>query len=419
MDTTNMRRVLGMVALSACCAAAYGSEPAAQQQWSRFRGPNGSGIAPQCPAGAFPSRWTERDYKWKVQLPGGGYGSPSVWKDRIYLLCCDEKRATRIVVCLAAADGRTIWSRSFPSRTYHTHRDNGYATMTPLVDARGLYLCWATPKSLTLLAMSHEGKELWRRDLGPLRSQHGPGPAPVLAGGAVILANDQQGTSFVIAVDAATGKTLWRMARPSGKTSYSTPCLRPLAGGRAEVIVTSAAAGVTAIDTRTGQVNWQLPDVLPARCVGSPILAGDLVIATCGVGSSGVRLVAIRPGGDAKAAVAYSLRSAIPYVPTPLAKDGLLFILTDTGGVSCIEADTGRQVWRSRLADRFYGSFVCAGGKLYCISRQGVVYVLRAGRKFELLGRNPLGEKSFSTPAVAGGRMYLRTVRHLVCIEGR
>jgi outer membrane protein assembly factor BamB len=118
------------------------------------------------------------------------------------------------------------------------------------------------------------------------------------------------------------------------------------------------------------------------------------------------------------ATLAYDRKSSIPYVPTPLYRDGLLYLLGDGGGVWCLRAATGEEVWKDKLPDKFYGSLVCADGRLYCISRAGKVYVMSAGEKFTLLATQDLGDKSHSTPAVAGGRMYFRTLSRLFCIGG-
>lgn len=413
-----MRR--GAWAWAAVSAAALAAWPrlAAGQEWTRFRGPNGTGLA-KAAAETIPVTWTEGEFNWKVKLPGTGRGSPVVWGDRIFLVCAEERTAARRVVCLSAANGGSIWTRSYKSAPHHRHRDNSHAGVTPSVDKDRVYVSWGSAKRITLLALDHDGKDVWRLDLGGYTSQHGPCTSHLLFEDMVVLANDQQGESFVIAVDAATGKTRWKLPRKPGRAAYSTPCVYRRQGKAAELIVTGTAGGVTAIDPKTGKVTWQRAGELPARVVGSPAVAGDLVIASCGTGGRGVRLVAVRPADGGKAEVAYTLRSGAPYVPTPLVTGGLLFVLEDRGGVACRRAASGDVVWREKLPDRFYGSFVCVGERLYCMSRTGWAYVLAAGEEYRLLARNPIGERSSATPAVAGGRMYLRTWSHLISLGGK
>ena len=189
-------------------------------EWSRFRGPNGTGISD---ATTVPVRWTEKEYNWKIDLPGPGHSSPVVWDNRIFVTCGDPATALRTLLCVDAPTGRTLWKQEEPSKTYGQHRDNGYATATPAVDADGVVITWTTPEAVMLLALDLKGRELWRRNLGPLVSLQGSGSSPILYQDLVVLANDQEdmqrspgrkkdgpnptGRSFVIAVDRKTGQT--------------------------------------------------------------------------------------------------------------------------------------------------------------------------------------------------------------------
>ncbi|MHC4308424.1 MAG: outer membrane protein assembly factor BamB family protein, partial [Planctomycetota bacterium] len=160
-----------------------------------------------------------------------------------------------------------------------------------------------------------------------------------------------------------------------------------------------------------------------SRIVSSPVIAGELLIGACGDGSSGKRLIAIRPVKDGKSTEpteVYKIENrSVPYVTTSLAKDGLLFTFHDRGDISCLRSATGEQLWSEKPAGPFYGSPVWVNGKLYCITKKGEVVVIKASPKYELLAVNPLGQESYATPAVAGGRMYLRTYSHLISIGGK
>ena len=217
------RELVFLVALSVMSAAA-GEEG----QWSRFRGPNGAGISD---ANTIPVRWSDEDYKWKIRLPGTGHGSPVVWQGRVFLTCTQQRTARRMVLCLSGADGRELWRKEFPGKPHKQHKDNSYASSTPAVDADGVYVTWATPKQVTLLALTHGGEPKWRRDLGPLESMHGSGNSPIVYKDLVVLPNDQQGKAFLIAVDRRTGKTRWQAPRKSALTPASTGetrlCSRP------------------------------------------------------------------------------------------------------------------------------------------------------------------------------------------------
>lgn len=405
--------------------------------WARFRGPHGAGLSG---ATTVPATWNQDDYNWKVELPGTGHGSPVVWGNRIFLTCGDPDTARRTILCLDVADGHVLWRRDYPSKTYRQHRDNGYATATPAVDAHGVVTTWSTPEEVILLALDLDGGEVWRRGLGPFVGPHGSGTSPIIVEDLVVLANDQEdprllarllgrkepadepGKSFLVAVDRGTGATRWEVPRRTTLAAYSTPCLRQSDGGLPELIFTSTSHGVTAVDPATGRVHWEKDDVFSDRCVGSPVSAAGLVIAGFGNGARGTRYVAVRPGSQAEGrepVLAYDVTRSVPLVPTPLVKDGRLFLWADDGVVTCMEVSTGEVIWRNRVGGDFYGSPVCISDRLYCIAKNGEVVVLAASAKYEVLARVPLGEPSYATPAVSNGVIYLRTRSHLFSLGGK
>jgi outer membrane protein assembly factor BamB len=261
--------------------------------------------------------------------------------------------------------------------------------------------------------------------MGPFVSMHGFGSSPILFDDMVILACLQQGTklegkqpgkSFFAAVDRRTGEVLWKTPRDNVVAAYSTPCVYRPPGGPPELICCCTAHGIYSMDPRTGQENWSL-GVLKMRTVSSPIVVGGLVFSSNGSGGGGNYLVAVRPGKDPHEV--YRITTQAPYVPTSVARGNLLFLWYDKGVVTCIDAPDGTVHWRQRVGGNFSGSPVRAGDRIFCISDEGAVVVLSAEDEFNLLARNPLGEPSRSTPAIAGGRMYVRTYSHLVSIGGK
>ena len=393
------------------------------QEWTRFRGPNGQGISPD---GEIPIKWTEKDYNWKVKLPGGGHGSPVLWADRIFLTCGDQKTGRGILLALRASDGEVSWQKEYAQATYRMNKLNSYATTTPAVDADHVYVLWATSEETILAALDHQGSEVWTRALEGVHCQHGPGSSAIVFDEIVVFTHehedsDKEAQSAWIAVDRKTGRTRWKLERQtSPKTSYSTPCVYLPATGAPQLIFTSRAHGITGVEPRTGTVVWEVGSAFGSRVVSSPVIADGLLIGTCGDGGSGKCLVAIRPA-TSKASVgptqAYRIDgSTTPYVPTSVAKEGLLFTFHDRGDVSCLRSATGEPLWREKPAGRFYGSPVWVDGRLYCITIDGEVVVIKAADTYELLAVNPLGEKSHATPAVARGRMYLRTYSQLISV---
>jgi outer membrane protein assembly factor BamB len=393
------------------------------EQWTRFRGPNGQGISA---AQTIPVKWTQDDYNWKVKLPGGGHSSPVVWKDKIFVTTGHEQANCGTILALSVSEGQTLWQRQYTLGSYRMNRLNSYAATTPAVDADRVYVLWPASSNTMLVALDHFGNELWKRTFGPVRSAHGAGTSPVVFEDIVVFTHEQErGSKDIqsawIAVDCRTGQTQWRLQREkSPKMSYSTPCIYQPAGHKPQLVFTSYAHGITGVNPRTAEVMWEVKSAFADRVVSSPVIAGELIIGTCGEGGSGRRLIAIQPGKADKVTEPKELyriegRSAT-YVPTPLAVEELLFTVHDQGYISCLSSATGEQRWRQKPAGRFYGSPIYAGGNLYCITITGDVVVTKAASSYDLLAVNPLGEKSHATPAIAGGRMYLRTYSHLISI---
>ncbi len=393
------------------------------QEWTRFRGPNGQGISN---ATTIPDKWTEADYNWKTELPGIGHSSPVIWGDKVFLLSANPDRATRFVLCINASDGAILWNVSYPTSTYHLHAQNSYASSTPAVDADHVYVAWATPDKLELKALDHAGKEAWTLDLGRWVSQHGFAQSPMLYGNLVILHNSQQtgrlrpgqakGDSSMIAFDRMTGKEVWRTRLIGMWNDYAVPCIRKTNDGRDELICTSQLNGVFGLDPTTGEFIWEVKKVFSRRVCCSPVLAGDLVIGGSGRASSGEHIVAVRPGLEPE--LLYQDKRFAPYVCTMLAHGNLLFAVSDRGICSCRDVETGELYWRERIGGNYSGSPVIVRDKIYCIDQDGLVVVLQADKEFKEISRNPLGEPSRATPAVSGGRMYLRTYSHLISIGG-
>ena len=400
------------------------SYPTPAQEWTRFRGPNGTGLSE---AKNLPAKWTESDYNWKAALPGQGHSSPVLWGDKIFLMSADPATATRYILCLSAADGRELWRRQYDSTTHRIHTRNTFGSCTPAVDAERVYVAWSTPAWLTLLALDHDGKDVWDLDLGPVVSEHGFGMSPIVYQDLVILSNSQQaeelepgqqpGKSSMLAFEAKTGKPRWNQPRVSSRVCFSTPCIYQAASGQPELICTSTSDGFFSLDPLTGQENWKSPGTLAMRVVSSPLLADGLIFGSTGSGGGGNSITAVRPGSKPEAV--YTIKQNASYVPTLVAQNGLLFIFNDKGVVSCADVRTGEIHWRERVSRGFSGSPVIGDGKVYVIDDDGIVHVLAAAKEYQLLSSNPLGEPSRSTPAIAGGRLYFRTLSQLVSVGNK
>jgi outer membrane protein assembly factor BamB len=396
--------------------------PASADVWPRFRGPNGQGLSD---AKTLPSEWSAADYAWTIDLPGRGLSSPVVWNDRLFVTSADAAAPKGILQAVEPATGEILWQRATPLTSAKMNRLNSYATGTPALAENRVYTLWCTAQQLILEARDHDGRMIFQKDFGPTVSSHGPGVSPMLVDGLVVFTHEQRSDlpGFWIAVDAETGQERWRIQRDHDQISYSTPCLRSSPQGSRELVFTSLSHGFTGVAPADGALLWNVPEALPARVVSSPVLAGTLVVGSCGRGGGGVRLSAVQPpaatGRPGMLKWSQERNSATPYVPTSLYHDGLLYTFHDQGTISCLDAASGDILWSEKPAGRFYGSPVWAAGRIYCITREGQCVVLQAGRTYQLLAVNELGEVSDATPAVADERMFLRTATKLMCLAGQ
>ncbi|MSU48817.1 MAG: hypothetical protein EXS37_06990 [Opitutus sp.] len=409
-------------AILAWLATASFSTDSSAQEWTRFRGPNGTGISP---AKDIPVTWREQDFRWRVEIPGESHSQPVIWGDRLFLLTAMDAGKERAIVCVRKKDGHELWRKSYPLPTHRPQNKNsGFANTSPVVDRERVIACFVSSEHFWVRAYDHAGTELWSRDLGTFVSQHGYGASPMIFENTVIVCNDQDADSFIVALDLKSGKPVWKSPRRSARsgTAYATPTLHARPGAGPELLFTSQSYGISSLDPATGSPNWESP-IFDKRMIASPVVAGDLVIGSCGQGGgAGNFLSAVKLGGKgdvSKANVAYTLRKSTPYVPTPLYLDGLLYLISDAGIASAIDAATGNEVWTERLRAEFFGSPVLIDGKIYCPSTKGEMVVLATGGQFKELARNPLGEGTHSTPCVDGGRLYVKTFTHLVCIGGK
>ena len=395
------------------------------QEWTRFRGPNGTGVSP---AKGIPTQWTEADYNWKVALPGIGHSQPVLWGDKIFVTSAPVDGSARVVSCLSTSDGRTLWTKEYQSEFYKTHKFNNLASSTPVVDGERVYVAFAHPKEVFLVALDHSGKEVWKQSGGGFVAPHGFAASPMIFEDTVILPKEVSDTgeklgihSYVLALDRATGEVRWKTPRRSNKAAYATACIYEHEKGKPELLLSSKAHGVYSLDARTGTPIWEA-GAFEKRSASSVAVGDGVIFGTCGSGGGGNYIVAVRPGGKGNVSqthVAYTIRRSAPYVPTTLAKGDRAYFWSDKGGiVTSVKSATGEVIWRGRANGNFFGSPVWIEGRIFCIAAEGEVVVIGTGDTFEVLARNDLGEKSHSTPAIAGGRMYLRTERHLISVGG-
>lgn len=389
------------------------SSVALPQEWTRFRGPNGTGVSV---ASGIPDTWTEKDFRWSIPIPGESHSQPVVWGESLFLLTATSDGSERSILCLQKKDGRELWKKSYTLPTHRPGNKNAsFANGSPAVNAEYVVASMVSSEHFWVRCFSHTGELIWERDLGKFTSQHGHGASPIIHVDRVIVTNDQDEESFILALDLLTGKTIWQTPRRAqlAGTSYSTPTVYTGAGLRPAILVSSQPHGVSSLDLESGRVNW---DSAPftARAITLPVVAGNLVIASAKNLLMAVNLetsAAGKPG-----TIAYSIKKGIPYVPVPIYRDGRLYIVSDAGVASALEAATGRELWSERIGQEFFSSPVWINGRIFAASSKGEMVVFAAADEFRILGRNPLGEGTRSTPCVDGSRIYMKTFSHLICI---
>jgi len=403
------------------------------QEWTRFRGPDGTGIGR---AKGIPAGIDESSYTWKVKLPGRGHSSPVLWGNKIFLTCespggtgsaprrgsaGSAGKANRQLVCLSGTDGKVLWTWRDEFTTYRKNGLNSFASSTPAVDAERAYLTWASGGKYFAVAIDHAGKKVWQRELGDFYAKHGAGSSPIVIDGTVLVGKDHAGeASRLFGLDAKTGSTRWKIDRKSGPSSYIVPAIYRPAGAGAQAIFISCAEGVTSVNPADGKVNWRVKCNFTLKSVASPVVAGGLIFVSAGRGGGGRESAVVRPpGGARRASIAYKLDKDVPYVPTPIAVGDYLFVLNDKGVLTCVEPGTGRKLWKEKFTGTHYPSPVCTGGRIYIINNKGEISTVQAASTYKLVATGKLPEGTHATPAVANGCMYIRTFNHLICVGAK
>ena len=416
----------------------FNSASAADANWPMFRGPRAAGVADDV---TLASAWNVANgtrVKWRAPIAGLSHASPIVWGDRVYVLSAVaegsalDMKAEGVVFAkdtiahewrLHALDrdtGRERWvrvvHRGIPRQPRHVRAT--YANATPATDGSYIALVLANEG---LFVLDMEGAVLWRKEMAPSDPEFSLDPAssPVIVDNAVVVQNDWQKGGFVAAFDLKTGSERWRVARDEG-LSWSTPGVFESSTGTQ--IVLNSSRWIRALHPRDGRELWRLNNTAKGSWdrVVTPIASEGLLILAGGGGDRPIFAVRPTAAGDISLppnqrtsdAVAWTTEKGSPYMPTPLAYRGLIYVCASNGVLTVYRAKDGSLVYQSRLADGagpFSASPVAAGGRVYFPGEDGDVYVVAAGDKFELLSRNSMSAPVFATPAIAGNTLILRT----------
>jgi outer membrane protein assembly factor BamB len=424
--------------LPLCLAFLASITPAtfAKTDWSRFRGPNGSGLAQTT---GLPDAVSDATTVWKAEL-GKGWSSPVLWGDMV-VVTAETGPGKRAVIALAAASGKELWRHDESFTEHKKHNFNSFASSTPFVDAQRVYINWSTGTTIQALALDHQGKPGWKNGhVADYIHEHGTGVSPVVADGIMLVRSEfdtekngkpltdtpeqLKWRSCVVGLDAATGKQAWKLDIPNCLNTYSTPIVRELPGGKKEFVLSDTGSGVFGVDTKTGKINWQHNPGFNQRSLGSAAFVGGQYFTTFGSGGGGKEVAALDLTGAKPKPLDLGLTKGLPYVPTPLVIDDLMYLLGDGGILQCVEFKTGKQVYEERLngssgSSKFFSSPVAGDGKIYCGSQQGDVIVVKAGAQFQQISASKLDSPINATPAIGDGRVYVRTEKMLWCLGSK
>ena len=397
------------------------------QNWPQWRGPQLNGVSAEK---GLPLKWTpESNVAWKLPLPEWSGATPIVWGELIFLNVAEGDALA--LWCVDRKGPTVLWKAPLGGGN-HKERKQNMSSPSPVTDGTRVYAMTGTG---ILKGFDFKGATLWSRDIqadyGRFGLNWGYASSPLLHGDAlfvqVLHGMKTDEPSYLPRIDKATGKTVWKVNRPTDAISespdaYTTPQL--VQSGAATEIVVSGADVVTGHDPATGKELWRLRGLNPSndpyyRIVASAVVAGGLIIAP----SRQNPVIAIRPGGRGDVTQSHKAWefSRGPDVPSPISDGTHVFLVTDNGVVHALDAKTGNPVWGpSRLKSGTYSaSPILAEGRVYVTNEEGLTSVFAAGPSFELLAENPLDDYTLSSPAVSQGQIFLRTAKHLFAIGTR
>ncbi len=377
--------------------------------WPEFRGPTGQGTST---ATNVPTIWSAKtNVHWKHSIPGLGWSSPVINTSKLFLTTAVETNNTISLraLCLDAKTGQPLWTTEvFAPTPSRAHGKNSHASPTPIVEGERLYVHFGHYGTACL---DLAGKILWRASSIKYSPVHGNAGSPVIAGDALIFNCDGADKPFVAALNKNTGDVLWKFNRETDakkKFSFSTPLV---VDGQ---VITVGSGGVFALNPKTGKEIWHVPFSEGYSVVPRPVFAHGLIFISTGFDRPVV--MAIRPSA-AKAEVIWSLNRGAPNTPSLLVVGDELYLVSDAGVASCVDARTGKVHWQERVGGNYSASPVYADGKIYLQSEEGKGVVLKAGKEFSKVAENSLDEKTLASYAVADATLYIRTAEHLYCIR--
>jgi len=403
--------------------------PSFADNWAHWRGPTGNGVAPHAQP---PVEWSSsKNVKWKVAIPGRGTGSPVIWEDRVFVVTAvpvgnDSGTSGRLsklafkTLCLDRNDGKLLWEQTAIVATPHqkAHASHGFASASPCTDGKHVYAHFG---SRGLYCYTMKGELIWSRNFGKMETRlgFGEGSSPTIEGDKILVPWDQEGQSYLYALDKSTGETIWKTARDE-PSCWATPLVVEHNG--AKQIVLNGQTCARAYDLETGKELWRCGGQTE-RPVASAVATNDLVIV--GSGHKGSFMAGFRMGGrgdiENTEHVAWVLDRDTPDIASPLLSSGrIYFHIGKSGMLSCVDAATGKPHYTAARIPGValtYASPIAAGGHVYLTGRSGTTVVIKDSDQLEVVARNSVGETVDATLAPAGDELFIRGENHLFCIS--
>ena len=424
------------------------------ENWPAWRGPYGTSVSPD---NGVPTEWSDTsNIAWKTPLRGMGISSPIVWGGRVFVTYQigrgtmrpgrhpslvqggdaatsgevplggsrpegdGDTNVTLVVAAFGVGDGRLLWEHEMPAEgpLPEVHQKSNMASPSPVTDGERVYAWFSTGQ---LVALDMDGKPVWQRHIGQDYSvfdiSWGHGSSPTLHDDLLILICFHNSASYVLALDKRTGEQVWKTDRDAKATSYSTPAI--VEGPTGPEIIVNCSEGVEGYDARTGEKLWHFAEA-NRFAIPAPVHSNATIYMTRGYRSGPYMALKAGGRGDIKDThINWHVDTGAPYVSSLIHYQGLIYMANGLGIVTCVDAETGQRIWQERLGGVYSATPVAADGKIYLFSESGEALVLRAGRKPEVLARNKLNEHFIASPAIADGKLFVRSDLNLIAIGKR
>lgn len=384
------------------------SLPILAQDWPEFRGPSGQGHSAER---GLPMTWSEtKNVKWKTAIPGKGWSSPAIQGNRIWLTTATEEGKSLRAVCVDLKTGAVLLNiELFKLKSSGPlHSKNSLASPTPILEGDKIYLHFGANGTACI---TQTGEIVWKTRLDYDNGQHGPGGSPVIYNDLLIVNCDGQQTQYVVALDKLTGKTRWRKYRAGGQ-AYTTPLVVKLPAG--DQLISIGALRTFAYEPRTGKELWNVSYGDGFSNVPRPVYGNGLVYLCTGFMQPALLAVRVDGKGDVtKSGIAWTLKRGAPLTPSPLLVGEELYLVSDNGIASCVDAQTGAPHWQVRLGGNHSASPLFADGRIYFLSEEGESTVIAPGKEFKTLAKNQLDGQTLASMAVSSGSIFIRSQSHL------